>query len=69
MAFVRGEEFSAQPIAKVGVIQREGVGMIVVDDDHDVGLDLGQPFLGRLVALEDGLPIGLVGLSGHERVR
>ena len=43
-------------------LDRERRGVIVVDRDHDVGLDLGHPLLGLLEAGEDALPVRVFGL-------
>ena len=41
------------------IFEREAICMIIVDDNHDVGFHLGEPFSGGLVALENRLPVGL----------
>jgi hypothetical protein len=44
-------------------LQAEGGGVVVVDQEHDVGLVVLHPLLGEFVALEDRLPVGFLGLA------
>src|ERR1043165_4676761 len=39
--------------------QREGRGMVVIDNDANIGLRTRDPFLGTFEAFEHRLPIGL----------
>ncbi len=40
--------------------------MIIVDDDGDIGVDVGQPFLDGFVSVEKTLPVrGLLEIVGH----
>ena len=64
-----GGNSAAQPIAKVGImLQTEGGGMVVVDQDDDVRLVALPSMLGELEAIEDRFPIGLVA-SCRDRAR
>ncbi len=48
-------------------LDREGRGVIVVNDDRDIRLGLAHPLLRFLKAREHPLPIGLLGLAVVER--
>src|SRR6185295_1689315 len=40
-------------------LERKSRHVVVVGDDADVRLELGDPFLGALEALKNGAPVGL----------
>ena len=68
VALVGGRELVGQPEGEGGDdLQRERGGVVVVDDDADVGPYLGHPGAGRLELGEIGRPVGLVGLALVDR--
>ena len=67
-AFVGGREFRrAAEREGRDDLDRERRGVIVVDDDGDVGLGLRHPLLGFLEAREHPLPVRLLGLLVVDR--
>src|ERR1700722_15097838 len=48
-------------------LERERRGMIVVDQDHDVGRVVADPLLGEFVALEQRPPVRVLRLAVIER--
>src|SRR6185437_14775748 len=48
-------------------LQRKRRGMVVIDQEHDIRLQLRQPLLREFVAGKDLLPIGLAALAIVER--
>jgi hypothetical protein len=56
-----GAYSAAVPMAKVGIISRlNGRGVVVEDQEHDVGLVLLDPLAREVVAGEDLLPVRLL---------